>query len=361
MIVKSNKNTLTAYGTIWNGDGREFIAELSRLEQEYTDITVHLHTQGGSVFDGNLIYNAINKSKSVIHIVVDGIAASMGAIITLSANKVSIVENGYFMIHAPSSYSGGSADTFEKQAKLLRSIEKNFIEKLSARTGKPVKEVARWLVGDNWFDAQEAKRLGLVTDIIPARTATLLPVDNPSNRLPQDVYNAYASLLCNLKNVNINLIQNMKQTLISALALQSVTAESSDTAVIQAVQELLDNEKKARLSAENELDAFRKEQIKAVIEGAVKDGKIKDGQKEVFQKIAETSGVESLGVVLDSIKAANTRAPNIGELLKGKSGVDARTNWDFDQWQKEDPKALEKMSVEDPERFKKLFNGKYKK
>lgn len=362
MIIKTHKNTLTAYGTIWSGDGQYFVESLNRLERDYSEITVHLHTPGGSVFDGNLIYNALNKSKSVIHIVIDGIAASMGAIIILSAKKVSIVENGYLMIHAPSSYSGGQAKDFENQAKLLRSIEKNFLEKLSARTGKPIKEVEKWLVGDNWFDATEAKKLGLVTDIIPTQTATLFPVENPSQMEQQDVYNAYACLLTSMSVTN-KTDNTMKLALIQALALSALTAESSDTAVIQAVQERINEEKSAREKAENELNAFKEAQIEAVLEAAIKEKKIAETQKEVYQKIAQTSGIEALNVVLanaGSKEPAKAQAPNITDLIQKKQNT-ANASWTFDEWQKNDPKGLEKMSVENPEEFKRLFNAKYKR
>lgn len=47
MIIRTQKNTLTAYGTIWEGDGRYFLEEFARLERDYSEITIHLHTPGG--------------------------------------------------------------------------------------------------------------------------------------------------------------------------------------------------------------------------------------------------------------------------------------------------------------------------
>lgn len=362
MIIKTHKNTLTAYGTIFSGDGRYFVEELTHLEQNYAEIVVRLHTSGGSVFDGNLIYNALNKSASAIHIIIDGIAASMGAIIILSAKKVSIVENGYIMIHAPSSYSNGQAQDFENQAKLLRSIERNFVEKLVARTKKSVKEVEKWLVGDNWFDAQEAQKLGLVTDIIPSQMATLFPIQNPSQMAEQDVYNAYACLFASLNVSNSKLNNKMKSSLIQALSLASVTTESSDTAVVQAIQERLEQEKQAREKAEKELQTFKKAQIEAVLSVAIKEKKIAENQKEVYQKIAETSGIEALNVVLENTKgkAIIDKAPNLSQIIQGKTATQ-NPSWSFDQWQENDPKGLERMSVEDPEQFQALFQKKYGK
>lgn len=362
MIVKTRKNTLTAYGSIWSGDGTYFVNHFSRLENEYNDITVRLHTNGGSVFDGNLIYNAINKSKANVTIIVDGISASMGAIIMLSAKNVQIVENGFVMIHAPSSYVSGNAKDLEADAKLLRMIEKNFVAKLIAKTGKSKQVVEELMNGsDHWFDADECLAMGLVTKIIPAQTTPIIPV-NFYGMESQEVYNVYASLLTDdfpIKTENFNTDTNMKQPLIKALGLVGLTAQSSDTAVIEAVQKELQNERTAKEKAERELKEYKDAQIKATLDVAVKDGVIEAEQRSVYEDIGEKSGVDALVTVLSQAKGKET-APNIAQHIKGGS-ADARANWDFDQWQKEDKKGLEKLAETNPAKFNQLFNAKYGK
>ncbi|WP_407512853.1 head maturation protease, ClpP-related, partial [Elizabethkingia miricola] len=192
MIFGIKDNVLTAYGTIWGGDGTEFIYWLSRLESSYSDITIRLHTYGGSVFDGNLMCNAVERSPANITIIIDGLAASMGAIFILSSKVVKIVNNGYVMIHAPSSGSYGNAKDHESSAKLLRMMEQNFIDKLVLRTGKTKAEVTTWLESDTWLDAQEAKDLGIVSEIIPAAVETVYPAFVPEEMGETEVYNMYA-------------------------------------------------------------------------------------------------------------------------------------------------------------------------
>ncbi|MFJ1492567.1 hypothetical protein, partial [Capnocytophaga canis] len=170
-------------------------------------------------------------------------------------------------------------------------------------------------------------------------------------------------LLTSMNVNNYKIDTKMKLALIQALALSALTAESSDTAVIQAIQERINEEKSAREKAENELNAFKKAQIEAVLEAAIKEKKIAETQKEVYQKIAETSGIEALNVVLanaGSKEPAKPQAPSITDLIQKKQNT-ANASWTFDEWQKNDPKGLEKMSVENPEEFKKLFNAKYKR
>lgn len=374
MIFGVNENVLTMYGTIWSGDGQEFIYWFSKLEKQYTDITIRLHTYGGSVFDGNLMCNAVERSKANITIIIDGIAASMGAVFILSGKDVKIVDNGYLMIHAPSSGSYGNAKDHESSAKLLRMMEENFVDRLMARTGKSREYVSQWLDPDTWFSAKEALKEGLVTEIIPASVETVYPAFEPEEIGEQEVYNMYACALLTsvspaaiipIQNSNFN--DNMKQMLITALALTAVNAQSSDTAVLEAVQGKINDleaslkkEREAKEKAENDLKAFRSEQIKAMIDNTPFAKKPSDEERKVYENIGETSGIDALAMVLKS--ASKAGAPNIsGQIQPGAPGATERDGWDYDKWQKEDPKGLEKLATENQEAFEKLFNAKYKK
>lgn len=381
MIFGINENVLTAYGTIWDGDGRDFIYYFSRLEKEYSDITIRLHTYGGSVFDGNLMCNAVERSTSNITIIIDGIAASMGAVFILSSKNVKIVDNGYLMIHAPSSGSYGNAKDHESSAQLLRFIEDNFTERLITRTGKSREYVEKWLEADTWFDAKTALQEGLISEIIPATVETVYPAFQPEDVGEMESYNMYACALlstvtppsANFHKVKpqSNFIDNMKQLLITAFALSAVNAQSSDTAVIDAVQGKindlqgsLEKEREARTKAENNLKAFKNDQIKAMIDGASASANkaFTDDERKVYENIGENSGVEALAHVLKTTSKAG--APNISAHIQSGTpgaGVAAgRENWDLDKWQKEDPKGLEALATAEPEKFKTLFNAKYK-
>ncbi|CAA0207422.1 conserved hypothetical protein [Tenacibaculum maritimum] len=364
MIVTTYKNTLTAYGTIWSGDGTYFISHLSKLEAEYTDIEVRLHTSGGSVFDGNLIFNACNKSNNIEKIIIDGIAASMGSIIMLSRQTVEIVENGYAMIHAPSSGSFGNAKDMESQAKLLRMVENNFVIKLMARTGKPKSEVQKWMDGsDYWFGAEECLEMGLVTKIIPAKVDTILPVTDPENMDNQEVFNMYASLLtANFKPNNseiINSFINMKQPLITALGLTGVTAQSSDTAIIEAVQAKINAVASERDTAVNKLTEHVEAQVKVVLDQHEEAGNLDKEKRSVYETIGKQSGVEALITVL-GVPKNKVEAPNIKGLIQNSNNSEASTaGWDYTKWQQENPKGLEAMAAKDPAKFNLLFNAKY--
>lgn len=369
MIFRVQQNTLTAYGIIWRGEGMEFVSILTQMEAQHSKITVKLHTDGGSVFDGNLMYNALRNSKSDIELHIVGLAASMGAVLALSLDKVYMVENGYLMIHTASGYTEGTALDHENNAKLLRSIETNFIKKLVKKTGKPESYVKKWLTGDNWFSADEALKEGLITGIIDPETTT--DTINPEQLGVTETYNRFAALLLPT-NTQTNLENDMKKPIIDALALQGVTEQSSDTAIIEAVkkhyeakelglQGQLDAEIAKRIAAEKLLNDQNEAAITAVIAKAQKEGRITAAQVPTYEGIAKTSGVEALTTVLEAIPA---RKSITSQMPKGKSTdetVLGRENWDWNKWQKEDPKGLEALAKDTPETFQALYDAKYKK
>jgi ATP-dependent Clp protease protease subunit len=372
MIFSVRQNTITAYGTIWEGNGMEFVSLFTQLEAQFKKIIVKLHTYGGSVFDGNLIYNALRNSKSDVDIHIVGVACSMGAVISLSRENVFMVENGFLMIHAPSGYTHGTVTDHESSIKLLKSIEGNFLKKLAKKTGKPESYVKKWLVGDHWFDANQAKDEGLISGIIEPETE--IETFDPQQLGVKEVYNRYAALLLpeSSTNSNSNSDNNMKKPIIEAFGLTGVSEQSSDTAVIEAVKKHYESqieaanqkyeaEKSKRESLENKMAEQNKAAVTAVIEAAKKAGKITAEQVPTYEGIATSSGLEALKTVLDAIPARQPITGKIANSGGNNTTQVGRENWDFDKWQKEDPRGLEALSKEDPEAFQALYNQKYRK
>ena len=377
MIFQVQQNTILAYGEIWNGNGMEFVTLFSKLESQYNQIIVKLHSYGGSVFDGNLIYNTIQNSKKEIDIQIIGIAASMTGIISQSRKdkKPSMVRNGFIMIHAPSGSTYGSALDHENNAKLMRSMEKNFTKLLASSTGKPENYVSKWMTGDNWFDAEQALKEGLISAIIEPESDTLTASLNPQELGAEGMYYQFTALL-NPDNSQINLDNNMKKPIIEALGLLGVTAESSDTAVIDAVRAHYEGKitkteqdlAAANLRATNAENAL-KEQAKAVIaaeiEAGIKAGKITQDQKATYEAIAEASGIEALKTVLGNIPPRQSITSQIpsggGNSFNAPVVAAGREAWDWDKWQKEDPKGFEAMHKNNLEAWQALYNQKFKK
>lgn len=376
MIVRVKGNKLFLYGTIWDSDGVYFMDVFTRIDSTFPEIELHLHSNGGSVFDGNLIFNAVLNAQSAVDIYVDGVACSMAAILLLAARKVYIVENGFIMIHQPSGYTWGNAKQHENNAALLRSIENNFVKKIMARTGMSEKEARKLLDGDNWFNAEQALAAKLVDGIIDP-VAQAVEVDDAGSTNLESRYNSFAALLLPESNSNNNSNNEntkpleMKKDIIAKFGLVGVNEQSSDTAVIQAMEDHL----KAKTSAletsltaktaevanlETAINTERDAQIKSMLDAAQTDKKIEAAQRETYENIGKTSGIQALQTVLSGLGARTPITAVIsGGGAKGATAA-GRDAWDWDTYQKEDPKGLEAMAEKEPEKFKELFNAKYK-
>ena len=370
-----NSNVITAYGTINDGDGIAFSNLFQQIENNKKDIIVKLHTYGGSVFDGNLIYNTIANSVANVQIHIVGIAASMGAIISLSTDKVFIVENGYMMIHAPSGGVYGTANDLESNIKLMRSMEQNFISKLLEKTGKNQEYVKNWLVGDNWFDANQALQEGLVSGIIESETK-INKNFNPNQLGAVAVYNRFSALLKHKTNINLNNDNmDLREQLIKKLRLRK---NVSDTAIFNALeeQELETSTLKDSLIELLGLEAdVSDEDILKSIESLIQSGEETKEEKKVEANLLISDALKKGKIVpsqkgfisnmfVSNFKEAKEFLNNIPERVSITSQIKAvqdnkvsssKRDWGIDEYRKFAPKDL----ANDPELYQRLLKAKY--
>lgn len=165
-MIERDTTTIYAYGRIGEDyTGEDFASALRSATAEGAP-TVRLHTPGGSVYHGLLMYNAIRGNTRPVTMRVDGMAASMGAVVMLAASRIIAASNAVIMIHAPRTYVEGSAGEIEKEIESLRAIERVFAQIFTRRGISDVGQVAEWLDGsDHWYTSAEALGLGLVDEI----------------------------------------------------------------------------------------------------------------------------------------------------------------------------------------------------
>ncbi|MFV0378339.1 MAG: Clp protease ClpP [Mangrovibacterium sp.] len=369
MLVKKISKTqaeLKAYGSVggWFLNGDTITDILDRLEEEgITDLTLRLHSYGGSVFEGDVVGGAFARSKMKINVIIDGIAASMACIILsyIPKENITIAENGFGMVHRPTGGSNGDATDHLHTAKLLMDIEGNFLRTLAQRTGKPADEIkSKFFDGkDHWLNADEMIEFGLVGRKISS-IATIKELDKQriEQMTEESVYGHFAALTSGT-DIPQNKTKNekMKKELIETFGLEGVTAESSDTAVLAALQAKFKSQNDRLTALETKAKAEKEAGIKTALDAAEKAGKITAATRPTYQGIGETSGVEALNTVLASI---GTKTPIAGFIrAEGGNGANPQASKDWKWYQANDPKALEKMPVEDPATFKALFKAEY--
>lgn len=380
VVAKTSKKvTLKYYREISSWEGRSFDQFFSEFDGKYEDITILLHCYGGNVIEGNLIYNILTHAESRVNIDVMGIAASMGTIFLITGQHRRMVENGFLMFHRVQGGMLGTAADMENAAKLMKDMEANFIKKLAVITGWTEDEVKKkWFEdgADHWINAKEAKKYGIIHEIIEPVVKNLKDLNNETAAKlgAQALFGKYAAVLTKEESREPNFNDNTdmkKEELIARYKLKDVTTESSDTAIMEAIDKQLQAEKDKGEQAQAELKAIKDKEITEAVEAAAKDGRITavegktiDEQKATFVKIGKSAGIDALNAALGAAKPHKTI---VSQLYSGGKPSTETVNdanrdlWDWDKWQKEDSDGLEALAKTDKEAFDALYNAKYKK
>lgn len=133
-------------------------------------ILLVINSPGGSVDAGFAIWDQIKMIKAPVYTLVTGLAASMGSILSLVADKGKRFATRYarIMIHQPliSGRMQGQATDLEIQAKEILRTRDDLIKIYAKETGKSSKEIEDALDRDTWLNAEEAITFGLIDKIV---------------------------------------------------------------------------------------------------------------------------------------------------------------------------------------------------
>lgn len=132
-------------------------------------IEIEINTPGGSVFEGQRIYNALREMSArgvEITATVNGLAASMGSVILMAGDKRRMTAGSRVMIHEASTIAAGDARALKQQADLLESISAEIAGIYAERTGIDEDEIRKMMIDETWMTADEAKANGFVDVIL---------------------------------------------------------------------------------------------------------------------------------------------------------------------------------------------------
>ncbi|MFA6077907.1 MAG: ATP-dependent Clp endopeptidase proteolytic subunit ClpP [Candidatus Paceibacterota bacterium] len=151
------------------------IAQLIFLENEdpKKDISLYINSPGGHVTAGLAILDTMNFIKPDVSTICVGISASMGAIL-LSAGakgKRFALPNAEVMIHQPMGGTEGQASDIAISAKHILKTKDSINKILAKNTGQPLSQIEKDVDRDYYMSAEEAKKYGLIDDIIKTRVS----------------------------------------------------------------------------------------------------------------------------------------------------------------------------------------------
>jgi len=149
----------------WGITAKEFIDELNALDDSIQTIDLRINSPGGSVFEGNAIYNALKRHPATVNAHIDALAASMASVIALAGDSVTMAANGLYMIHNPRGAAWGEADELRKVADLIDKIRLLMVNIYAAKTGMEAELIAEFMNEETWFNAEEALKEGFIDAI----------------------------------------------------------------------------------------------------------------------------------------------------------------------------------------------------
>jgi len=137
-------------------------------------VYLYINSPGGEITSGFSIYDTARFIKPDIYTVVVGLAASMGSLIALCAEKKNRLAfpNSRFLIHQPliSGLLRGTAADIEIHAKDIVQIKEKINRLYASECGKTYDEIKSATDRDKWLDAEDALKFGLISKIVTKRS-----------------------------------------------------------------------------------------------------------------------------------------------------------------------------------------------
>lgn len=341
--------TIRMYGVIgMDVNGNEMAHELSSIDTDTDTIHLLINSNGGDVSQGLSIVSAILSAKAFVHAHINGIAASMAAVIAISADKVSMQDYAKLMIHDPYFVGKGTERMSDRDKKCLASVT-DTLRTILSRRGCQKDKVAKLMSDETWFSADEAKAAGLVDEVV-------------STPRKQELGSLSAPELLNLIFLED---QHKNQFEMKEIAKSLGLPE---TATEQQIIEAINNRTKSAATREQSI-------VERMIAIGEQHGTVNERNKERMSRLALADFELFLEMVTGfepSMRSDDTEvevlvekpveSKRLSDVLsrnqsgKGQQGGNAKPKHDWAWYQEHDPNALLAMEREQPDTFKRLLD-----
>ena len=273
---------------------QSFIEEIK--SHKGSPMNIHVNCVGGDVFEGMAIYNVIKKRSAKTTVYIEGIAASMGSVIALAADRVIMAENSLFMIHNAWGGATGEARDMMKTAKLLEKISGEIADIYTKKTGMPYDKVKDMMDEETWLSAEEAYDLGFVDSISDAiKVAAKYDVSKFKNITSEEI-SSKLSINQNSKKMTDEL-KNWFNAKVEDI-IKSVKAEKSEAEAEEVVVNVADNDEIVAKLTDFEVKVTELNGLIADLEG---------------EKLTLTEEVERLNALANKAEAKGTEVKTEGD------------------------------------------------
>ena len=290
MIPGTDACCILLYGDIGEyGDGvrsGDIARELLEAEALTGKVDVRINSNGGEVYSGIAIFNALKNSKADITIYVDGIAASMASVIALCGKPVQMSRYARLMLHSVQGSCYGNKDEMKNCIREIEALEDTLCEMYATRMGKDKEEIrAMYFDGrDHWLRADEALALGLIDGIYDAD-----PV--PEGSTPEQVFQIFNNRLQQPQNENdMNLDELKKRPRFTNCAtdddfLREIGLLETEAGKVPSLNAEVDRLKGELKVFQDKAEADDAAARKQLLDAAEKDGRIDAATRPIYENL----------------------------------------------------------------------------
>ena len=312
--IPATEPVLTLFDTLGPGhaDGHALAREIWRLEAEGAQrVHLRINSAGGSVAQGYSLFSAIRHTRMEVHTWADGMALSMAGLIFLAGAQRHMAPWSMLMLHNPSLGTDGEAEE-PGNALILERIRASVLKMYEGCTALEPGRLSHMMEAETWLTASDALALGLATDL--AGQAAVPDLE---------------------------------------LALRA-RAEAGIAALQEAVLQVM-----------TEIDSIPDAPLGAEADSVENQQKNPQSATDAL----ESSLLSQLALIEAQLAALNRRmdeadAPPLLPAaeytpLPGSATGFKRAEMTFREMERRDPKALDRLKIEDPARFDALFQAQY--
>lgn len=151
----------------WDGTSPKKVRK--RLEEaNEDDVIIDVNSQGGEISAGSEIYTMLKDYTGNVTINIMGAAHSAASVLAMGASEgcLNMSPTALMMVHCVSTKVVGNHADMEKTAEVLRTADEAMATSYQARTGKNKEEILNMMENETWLNAERAKTLGLIDNIM---------------------------------------------------------------------------------------------------------------------------------------------------------------------------------------------------
>ena len=165
-------------------------AQLLYLESENPkkEIAMYINSPGGVVTSGMAMYDTIQFIRPPVSTLCTGQAASMGSLLLTAGEKEMrfALPNARIMLHQPSGGFQGQASDIERHAEDIIKTKRRLNEIYVHHTGQDYDKIEQTLDRDYFMTSEEAKKFGIIDDVIKERTISDEKDEKPDKKSDSD-------------------------------------------------------------------------------------------------------------------------------------------------------------------------------